>query len=305
MTTVCTPEVVCRNGERRRPRARGFSCIHGVPPPRVDCGKFDFPLMGPWCESMIESQIESQCERQILGVNFYGGDAAGAIERICRDGGLLVVPAAPALKDIATNASYRAALAGADIAITDSAFMVIVWNLLEGDSVHRLSGLRYLRELLQRPDVQKPGNTLWVMAGSSNARTNLAWLATHGNEVPSECVYVAPMYGDRVEDEELVELVERLRIKHIVITLGGGTQERLGFFLKSRLTYRPAIHCVGAAIAFLSGDQIRIPDWADRLYLGWLLRCVSAPRRFVPRYLSAPKLVPLILRYRDRLPIER
>lgn len=214
-----------------------------------------------------------------------------------------MVPAAPALKDIASNSSYRAALVGADLAITDSAFMVMVWNLLERDSIQRLSGLRYLRELLLHPDFRTPGNTLWVMAGSSSSKKNLDWLSTQGIEVPPECVYEAPMYGNQVEDQALVERLQRRRVKHIVITVGGGTQERLGFYLKSQLDYLPSIHCIGAAIAFLSGDQVRIPDWIDRLCLGWFLRCISAPRRFIPRYWSAPRLVPLLWRYRDRLPV--
>lgn len=247
---------------------------------------------------------DSKFDRQILGVQFYIGDAEGAIERICRAGGLLVVPAAPALKDIATNVSYRQALIGADLAITDSAFMVMVWNLLEGDSVRRLSGLRYLRALLGKLEVRAPGNTLWVMSGAASAKKNLDWLEKQGIRIPQECVYVAPMYAGNVEDPTLLDLAERLQVKHIVITLGGGTQERLGFYLKCGLSYRPAIHCIGAAIAFLSGDQVRIPDWADRYYLGWLLRCVSSPRRFVPRYLSAPQLVPLLFRYRGRMPVE-
>ena len=248
---------------------------------------------------------EPKFERQILGVQFYNGDADGAIERICRAGGLLVVPAAPALKEIAKDASYRQALMGADLAITDSAFMVMIWNLLERDSVRRLSGLRYLRALLMKLEVREPGNTLWVMSGAASAKKNLSWLERQGIRVPQECVYVAPLYGGRVEDQVLLDLAERLQAKHIVISLGGGTQERLGFYLKCGLSYRPAIHCIGAAIAFLSGDQVRIPDWADRYYLGWLLRCMSAPRRFVPRYLSAPQLVPLLFRYRGRLPVEQ
>jgi len=246
---------------------------------------------------------ESRDERQILGVNFYVGDAAGAIERIGH-GGLLVVPAAPALKDIASNSSYRAALVGADFAITDSAFMVLVWNLIERDTVKRLSGLRYLRELLLYPDFRTPGNTLWVMAGAASSKKNLDWLATQGIEVPPACVYEAPMYGNQIEDNTLVEKLEQLRVKHIVITIGGGVQERLGFYLKNQLNYRPSIHCIGAAIAFLSGDQVRIPDWVDRIGLGWFLRCVSAPRRFIPRYWSAPQLVPLLWRYRGKLPVE-
>jgi UDP-N-acetyl-D-mannosaminuronic acid transferase (WecB/TagA/CpsF family) len=73
-------------------------------------------------------------------------------------------------------------------------------------------------------------------------------------------------------------------------------------YLKQHLTYMPAIHCIGAAIAFLSGDQVMIPVWGDRFYLGWLLRCRSDPKRFIPRYWGARKLIALIWRYRDRLP---
>jgi len=240
-------------------------------------------------------------ERQILGVNFYVGDVWGAIARMSR-GGLLVVPAAPALKDISSNEEYREALMNADVAIADSAFMVLLWNLLERDSIRRLSGLKYLRVLLRQDDVRARGNTLWVMAGSKSGEKNLIWLRSQGVEVPHECVYYAPMYDGKIEDRQLIALLHALRPRHVIITVGGGTQECLGLYLKRNLDYLPAIHCIGAAIAFLSGDQVRIPDWADRLYLGWLFRCISSPRRYIPRYLSAPQLVPLLWHYRNELP---
>lgn len=241
-------------------------------------------------------------ERQILGVNFYVGDVHGAIRRLA-SGGLLVVPAAPALKDVALNDEYREALTNADVAIADSAFMVLLWNLMEHDSIPRLSGLKYLKELLREDSVRTPGNTFWVMAGSKSAKKNIAWLRSEGIDVPEDCVYEAPMYGSKIEDPALIAKLEALRPKNVVITVGGGTQERLGLYLKRNLDYLPAIHCIGAAIAFLSGDQVRIPNWADRLYLGWLFRCLSSPRRFVPRYLSAPQLIPLLWRYRNQLPV--
>ena len=240
--------------------------------------------------------------RQILGIRFYSGDVRGALDRM-QKGGLLVVPAAPALKDLAVNASYREALVNADVAITDSAFMVMVWNLLERDSIRRLSGLKYLRALLQLPEVRQPGTTFWIMPGLSSAQKNLKWLAGNGITVPHENVYAAPLYGAQIHDPQLLERLSSLRPKHIVITLGGGTQERLGLYLKQGLEYAPAIHCIGAAIAFLSGDQVRIPAWADRLYLGWLFRCFSAPARYVPRYWEARKLLPLIVRHRTELPL--
>ncbi len=241
-------------------------------------------------------------QRTILGIPFFIGTAAQAVERM-KGGGLLVVPAAPALKDLETKASYREALVQADLAIADSAYMVMVWNRLQHDSIRRLSGLEYLCELLKQPDVRQAGNVLWIMASPVSAERNVKWLAEQGIVVPEECVYAAPMYpGEIIFDPDLLERVERIRPQHVILTLGGGTQERLGLYLKQNLSYLPAIHCIGAAIAFLSGDQVKIPMWADRRYLGWLYRSISEPRRYVPRYWSARKLLYLLIRYRERLP---
>ncbi len=237
----------------------------------------------------------------ILGVRFFGGTVEEAVERMER-GGLLVVPAAPALKDIDCNAAYREALLNADLCIPDSAFMVMIWNRISKQKIRRLSGLKYLRELLFREDAHRPGNVVWLMAGPASAQKNLEWLRLQGIEVPQECVYLAPMYGKEIEDSALLELLERLRPQHVVVTVGGGTQERLGLYLKQRLSYAPAIHCIGAAIAFLSGDQVGIPVWADKFYLGWLFRTMTDPKRFGPRYWEARKLLKLMVRYRERMP---
>ncbi len=242
-------------------------------------------------------------ERTILGIRFFVGTAPEAVERM-RGGGLLVVPAAPALKDLETKPQYREALLRSDLALADSAYMVMIWNWLQRDSIRRLSGLEYLRELLKQPELRLSGGTFWIMAGQQSAKRNLAWLRRQGIHVPEQYVYVAPIYsGEAMEDVELLQRIERLRPRHVILTLGGGTQERTGLYLKKNLSYLPAIHCIGAAIAFLSGDQVRIPHWADRSYLGWLFRSISHPTRYVPRYWGARKLLYLLIRYRERLPI--
>jgi N-acetylglucosaminyldiphosphoundecaprenol N-acetyl-beta-D-mannosaminyltransferase len=240
--------------------------------------------------------------RRILGITFFVGNAQQAIELVCR-GGLLVVPAAPALKDLTQDAAYREALLNADVAITDSSLMVAVWNFLQSDSIKRLSGLEYLVSLLTRPDIRRPGGSFWIMANPESAARNLVWLSEHGVHVLPEDVYVAPIYRSAINDERLLEKVRERKPRHIVVTIGGGTQEKLGLYLKRNLECDLAIHCIGAAIAFLSGDQVHIPMWADRLYLGWLFRCISDPKRYVPRYWSARKLVPMMFRYRNLLPV--
>jgi UDP-N-acetyl-D-mannosaminuronic acid transferase (WecB/TagA/CpsF family) len=247
--------------------------------------------------------LATSAHRTILGIDFFQGTTAEAVDKMER-GGLLVVPAAPALKDMETNAAYLEALVHADMAITDSAFMVMIWNWLQRDTVTRLSGLKYLRELLLRTGVREPANCLWIMASPASAGKALAWLAEQGITVLPECVYIAPMYGAEIADEALLGVLERLRPQHVVVTIGGGTQERLGLYIKRGVRYRPAIHCIGAAIAFLSGDQVYIPVWADRWYLGWLFRTLSEPKRYLPRYWQARKLFSLMRRYRDRLPVK-
>jgi UDP-N-acetyl-D-mannosaminuronic acid transferase (WecB/TagA/CpsF family) len=239
---------------------------------------------------------------RILGIDFFDGSARAAVA-LMRNGGLLVIPAAPALKDLNRNPGYREALLNADLAITDSAFMVLIWNGLQSKSIKRLSGLEYLRALLLDPDVRRSGNTLWIMASPISAKRNIDWLQGQGITVPEDNIYIAPMYGSGpISDPGLLERLDRLRPQHVIMTIGGGTQERLGLYLKRHVARSPAIHCIGAAIAFLSGDQVYIPVWADKFYLGWLFRSVSEPKRYVPRYWEARKLLALMLRHRERLP---
>jgi UDP-N-acetyl-D-mannosaminuronic acid transferase (WecB/TagA/CpsF family) len=122
--------------------------------------------------------------------------------------------------------------------------------------------------------------------------------------VSDDDVYLAPMYGGLTDDPKLARILEERRPHNVVICLGGGTQEPLGYYLKRQLTYKPAIHCVGAAIGFLSGDQVRIPMIIDEIGLGWLWRSLARPMLHGTRYWKARLLVPLMMRNRDRLPAQ-
>ena len=43
--------------------------------------------------------------QQILGIRFFVGDAQGAVDLVSERGGLVVVPSAPTLKDLASDES--------------------------------------------------------------------------------------------------------------------------------------------------------------------------------------------------------
>jgi UDP-N-acetyl-D-mannosaminuronic acid transferase (WecB/TagA/CpsF family) len=243
--------------------------------------------------------------QQILGVRFFTGSAEAAVEIGLR-GGLVVVPAAPALVELQTNASYREAVFNADLAITDSGLMVLLWWLLSGKRLARVSGLKYLKLLFELQALRPDQSVLWIMPNAAARDQNLAWLRSQGFEFTAADCYLAPKYAEGpIADSALIALANERRPRHIVVCLGGGTQERLGLMLKRHCESKPSIHCIGAAIGFLTGNQVHIPTWADKFFLGWLFRCVSEPGKFIPRYWRACKLLPLMVRYRENPPALR
>jgi exopolysaccharide biosynthesis WecB/TagA/CpsF family protein len=239
---------------------------------------------------------------QILGVQFFNGSARDAVEYICRVGGYTVVPAAPALANIARDGEYRRALVEADLAIADSGFMVLLWQLLRRRKVARISGLRYLQILLGQEALRDRACTFFILPSERSRAKALSYLTAQRFQTTATETYIAPIYGTAVRDEKLVSALNVSQPRHIIIAVGGGTQEKLGRYLRNHLAYRPAIHCIGAALGFLTGDQKPIPMWADRLYLGWFLRLVRDPQRYARRFSRAFALPGMIWRYGEKMP---
>ena len=267
---------------------------------------------------------------RILGLDFFNGDTATAVDRALENRGLIVAPSGSCFQRLQHDAVYREAMTNADLILPDSGFMVLLWRFLRREKITRISGLAYLNELLGRAAFRSDRSTLWVLPDDHAREIALAWLQEHGFTTTLEDCYVAPMYGGQVQDPALRDRIRAQPPTHIVIALSGGVQEKLGFYLRaqsvrpsdlrsptsslhqgygsagrpptSSLREAPAIHCIGGALGFVTGYQVAIPNWADRLYLGWLLRLLANPRRFIPRALDAFALPGLIMRYGKELP---
>ena len=110
--------------------------------------------------------------RNILGVRFFVGDAPEAVENEARGAVSWSLTAAPALVEMEWDGHYREALAAADLVITDSGLLVMAWNTLKWDRIHRVSGLEYLQLLLRRPEFQQRGWPRVSGAGDAIARIN-------------------------------------------------------------------------------------------------------------------------------------
>ncbi len=231
----------------------------------------------------------------ILGLNFFNGTVKEVVQFL-KLGGLLVVPSAPALVKISEDPLYYQSLNDADIIIPDSGFMSLIWNLRAKQKINRISGLTFLKAFFDDAEVKKTDTLFLVNPNRDEAIANIAWLNQSGIKACDDMSYVAPIYRQSdVRDNELLEKLELTKPSYVVINLGGGIQEKLGSYLKKNLSYNPAIICTGAAIAFLTGRQARIPKWIDRIYMGWLMRCFENPAVFIPRYFSAFKLARMMM----------
>jgi len=246
-------------------------------------------------------------KQRILGIEFSDLPLEELVDQALK-GGLTVVPSGPGLAvDLRHNEEYQKALATADTVIADSGAMALFWRLFRGRRIRRISGLRFLSSLLQQSALHDPGATFWVHPSECQQLKNRKWLLDQGLPLADEDNYVAPMYPEyRLSDKKLWDQLSQRNPKAIILCIGGGVQERLGWWIREqyRVNKRncPAIICTGAAIGFLSGNQVHIPAWADRMYLGWLIRCLSEPRRYLPRYWSAVPLAYRIFRYKAEHP---
>ena len=241
---------------------------------------------------------------KVLGVSFFNGSLIDSV-KMSKRGGLVVAPSGPGLASDLTNCSvYAKALLEADLVLPDSGFMCLWQKWIQCESINRISGLKFLETYLADKE-NLNDSSFWVMPDKSQTKANQLWLSQNMDcDILDKQIYIAPIYnktGD-IEDLDLLKKIKSTKPKTIFIQLGGGIQERLGLYLKNNLKYHPTILCTGAALAFMSGEQARIPDWADRLYLGWLIRCFFEPKLYGLRYIKAFRLVYLLKKYGHEFP---
>jgi UDP-N-acetyl-D-mannosaminuronic acid transferase (WecB/TagA/CpsF family) len=258
----------------------------------------------------------------MLGIDFFVGTAAEAIAHISKYGGLIVAPAAPSFIALQDDPDYRRAIADADVAIADSGWGVLFWRLLRREKLTRISGLALFKALLETADARIPGNLFFILPSEKAKAKALGFGRVSGYPITNDDCYVAPRYfscshgsvsreerervsqkrGYSIADDALVAILQSRKPKHIIIGIGGGMQDKLGSYLKHQLTYRPGIYCIGAAPGFVTGDQVVIPMWADRLFVGWIFRLFAQPRTLLPRFWSARRLPGMIWRYGSEMP---
>jgi exopolysaccharide biosynthesis WecB/TagA/CpsF family protein len=95
---------------------------------------------------------------------------------------------------------------------------------------------------------------------------------------------------------EADEAIERLRASGAplcCLALGSPKQEIFADRCLDKVG--SGLLCVGAALDFIAGTQVRAPRLAQRIWLEWLWRMSRNPRRFAPRYARCVAALPWLL----------
>src|SRR5919106_1537069 len=170
--------------------------------------------------------------RQILGIQFFNGDVDEAVQVMVRRGGFMIAPSGTCFARLREDERYRRAVLAADLAIADSGLMVVLWRLIQRENIERISGLKYLKHLLSKLEGEGTGKVFWVLPSEQARQKLFGWSHRETFVLKQENCYVAPSYGPEVKDQNLVALIEQRHPDHVIIAIGSGSQEKLGYYLR-------------------------------------------------------------------------
>ena len=221
------------------------------------------------------------------------------LKKVIKKKGLFVFPSGPGLSELKVNSNYHKSLINSDYVFFDSGFFVLLLRFFKNINVQKLSGYKFLDFYFNYLKINKKK----IFSIDPNKELSNSYRLFFKKKIKIKSFhYIAPKYNSRIKiNKNLIKRIHDSKAKEIIINIGGGTQEILGYYLSKKLNKKYKIVCTGAAIAFFTGDQSPINNNIDKLYLGWLFRIIYNPKIFLPRYLSAFKLFFLFIRKKNTI----
>jgi len=235
---------------------------------------------------------------KIFNVTFYDAKYKKLKNLLDKKGGLLVLPSGPGLSSIDKDKKYHTALINSDIALFDSGYLCLLLRIIKGLKVNKYSGYKFFNDLIINLKKEKSKKIFIVDPSQKESLINKNFFIS--KNIKNTFHYIAPIYKKKIIDKRLLKEVKKIKPKYIIINLGGGTQEILGYYIKKNIKKKITIFCTLASISFYTKQQAPMNDIIDKMYLGWLIRIIYNPFIFLPRYFSAIRLFFLIKNLSNR-----
>ncbi|MGV8886133.1 MAG: WecB/TagA/CpsF family glycosyltransferase [Microbacteriaceae bacterium] len=196
----------------------------------------------------------------------------------------------------ATDATFRADLAAADLAYADGQSVVWAARLLGTPVPHRVATTDLVYPLAERCEAESRS---WFFYGG---RAGVAEAAAARLRLRHPALRILTNDGFvRADDmHDLVARINRAQVDVLFVGLGDPLQQRWIAEHRHELQVAVILSC-GGLFDWTSGSNRRAPQWMIRAGLEWLWRLMIEPRRLGKRYLVGnPAFVGRVLRERLR-----
>src|SRR5207249_8303652 len=116
-----------------------------------------------------------------------------AVDRARKNGGVVAIPASPALLKLKYDEEYRLALQRADLVLADSELLALLWRLVSGRRLKKISGISYLKCLLADSEVRQKEKLFLIVASNAAKSKAINWLRERGFLIdPGDCNVLEP-----------------------------------------------------------------------------------------------------------------
>lgn len=202
------------------------------------------------------------------------------------------------LHDGETEAGIAAAYADADLCVCDSRVLSALARM-RGLSLPTVTGSDLTAALLE--EVLQPGDRVAVVGGHAATveRLSIRYPQLH-------FVHHSPPMGLRRDGgarQAAADFIAASKCRFTFLAVGSPQQEMIAAEVKGATGFAL---CIGAALEFLTGDQLRAPRALQKIGMEWAYRLASNPRRLWRRYLiEGPKIFLLARRWKPTPPPSR
>lgn len=189
--------------------------------------------------------------------------------------------------------SIRDAYAQAELCLCDSRVVSRLARLAKVD-LPVVPGSDLVREIMDR--MIAPGDRLCLIGGSPETAAKLA--ERHPDIIILQHEPPMGLLRDAPARARAIDFAADAHARIILLAVGSPQQEVLAFEMRKDGRVTGFGLCIGAAVEFITGEQVRAPRIVQKAGMEWAWRLASQPRRLWRRYLvDGPAIFGMVWRW--------
>ena len=215
-------------------------------------------------------------------------ESASKVDEFIKDGSphLIVTPNPEIIVASQKDQELKEIINRANLRVTDGISMVVVSKILKKPLKERVSGIDLMLRITENTE-----RKVFLLGGAPGIAEAAA--------KKLKCKVVGTHDGYFENEQEVIEKIRVMKPEVLFVGLGAGRQERWAIHHLAELGV-PAVMTIGGSLDVISGQKKRAPKIFQKLYIEWLYRLITEPKRW-KRQLALPKFLWLML-IKNKLP---